>query len=144
MSIFADCYVLVQVRSRDRIDAFLNHFLPERELVIENWIIPYSAGSGAGTIIDDVDRLIAYCLDHANEYQVICWHTLRDMPPRIAEVYFTNDGAMLFCLSSHEGEDEQGWLQRLKDFVGTAIGYITYENPPPMNAKAFMQVYESL
>lgn len=144
MPLYADCYVLVEARSRDRIELFLSHFLPQRVIGVNGWIVPNGVPPDSGTEIKDVDEVIAHCMRNPNEYQVITWRSTKDTPPRIAEVYFTDDGNMIFSLSSYEGEDEDKWLQQLKDFFDTVTGYIAYEAPPPASAKEFRRICASL
>ncbi|MCP4535961.1 MAG: hypothetical protein GY832_02345 [Chloroflexi bacterium] len=141
---FADYYVLVQARSIEHIESFLNHFLPEREIIIDNWIVPFGTPADSGTAIEIVDDLITYCLENPNEYQSISWRSTKNIPPRLAEVYFTDDREMIFGLSSFQGEDEDNWLQKLEDFFGTDIGYIAYEKPPPTSGKEFRKICTSL
>ena len=106
--------------------------------------MPFGATADSGTVIEDVDDLIAYCLENPDEYQSISWHSIKDTPPRIAGVYFTEDGAMIFCLSSYEGEDKDNWLRKLKSFFDTDVGYIAYEIPPPSSGEEFRRIYTSL
>lgn len=139
---FADCYVLTNKRSREFITSFLDTFLPNRQQAASQYGIPQFSES-PDLLFTNVDELITYLEQHSNEMQAIYWLNKEASPLRGAMCIFTSDGKLiagLYCESLRpDTRCETVYLQRLKEFCGSTIGLIEYEQPAAQDTPEFLQ-----
>jgi hypothetical protein len=142
MGEFADCYVLVPERSKQLIDDFLDVFLPERKEYADEYEVPQYSDE-PGYTFSSVDELIGHLVTSVSEPYSIYWASTGEGDVRFAMCFFTNDGWLILGLSTeakvNDTSREDYALNLLKRFASNGIGYITYEEPPPLNSKQFME-----
>lgn len=134
MSIQADCYVLVEKRSKEVILNFLNFFLPYRKESADEYEIPQYADRPE-QVLESATELIDYMVTNSKEIHSIYWHTIEEgLPIKGAMCFFIEDGHMILginCITYFPDTTlEDKHFQQLKEFANTDIGYVTYEEPP--------------
>jgi hypothetical protein len=139
MGYYADCYVLTNNRTKMFVDRFLNTFIPNRKEQAEIYEVPQY---GKETIeeFDSADRLIDYLELNVNTPHTIYWENIDNIEPRFANCFFTDDNNLIVGLGINANEKtEDELLLKLMDFCGTTEGYITYEQPAPINSREFVE-----
>ncbi len=137
----ADCHVLVNSRSAETIRAFLNEFLSQRECATLGWII--AEETEAEWEIVDANELIEFCIKNPHEAHAIYWHSLNEDERRHAWIFFTDDGATIYGLMcfDEDNKQEDELLERMKQFLGSEIGYVSYVEPPPSSASQYTSLF---
>ena len=149
MGYYADIYVGLRTRSKEKAIAFLDHFLPERG--VSGVGCPFPVREDQSELIDtDVNDLMMRLEREKNVNYSLYWHSIdKQNPNRNGMLFYTNDGAIIFGISrdvlgntstSHEDE----CLDAMKEYLKTDIGYITYESPPPDSYTEFKKIVASL
>ena len=141
----ADCYVLVNSRSKRRVEEFLTHFLPRHRSSADEFEIPQYSDRPDRVFHSAADAL-SYLEENPNEAHALYWANEDKTDPRHGMVFPTIDGQMIFGLSC-DCEDERlpgQVLERMKAFLKSPNGYILFEEPPPRSAEEFVSVVKSL
>ena len=140
----ADCHVLVSSRDRNTIERFLNAFLPEGECRTDVWIV--AENTEREMEITNVNDLIEFCVEHSTEAQSIYWQGLNEHSRRCAWIFFTDDGATIYgltCFEENEAQEDE-LLEKLKQHVGSRIGYVSYVEPPPYSALEYTHIFNAI
>lgn len=137
-----DCYVFVEKRDGSLIDLFLNEFLPERKEAADDYLVPEYSDNPSHEFQSAPD-LIEFLCDNKKETYAIYWNSKRDEDPSNAMVFFTEDGGMIFGLSCDaDGGNSKTYLQKMKNFLKSELGYIAFEEPPPGTKAEFLDYAE--
>lgn len=149
MAYYADIYVALETRSKEKAIAFLDHFLPERREGGVGCASPVYEDQSE-LIYTDVNDLMMRLEREKNANYSLYWHSIdKQHPNRHGMLFYTNDGAIIFGISrnvlgntstSHEDE----CLEAMKDYLKTDVGYITYESPPPDSYTEFKKIVARL
>jgi hypothetical protein len=146
MGYFADCYVIINSRSKKLVNHFLDHFLPEREERTREYQVPQYADH-PDISFDNVSDLMAFLEVNPSSYQAIYWgNKSKEHPNQYGMTFYTKDGYLIFGISrdvagdSSDTQAEDECLQELKHFFETDEGYITYEKHPPDNYDEFIRI----
>jgi hypothetical protein len=140
----ADCYVLVDSRSKKLVGEFLSHFLPSRRSCADEFEMPQFSDNPE-VVFRTEDEALSYLEEHPNETHALYWANEMSVEPRYGMVFPTNDGQIIFGLSC----DDQDllipgqFLERMKTFLKSSKVYIAFEEPPPNSADEFMTVMKS-
>ena len=148
---YADCYVLTENRSKEWVYRFLDRFLPERVVFQDEFEIP-SFAKEPRIVFSTVDELLDYLEINIHESYSLYWKNLKnDTLPRAMST-FTSDGYLILGLSckrksrrTETNEFGVDWsianekLMKMKQFTGSAYGYITLEEPLPDKKVDFLQ-----
>jgi len=116
---------------------FLDHFLPDREETADEYLVPQFSETPK-IEFRDAEKLLAYLCETPDEPHAVYWRSKADCDPGFAMVFPTTGGQIVYGLSV--GENELEFLETLKSFVDSPIGYIDFENPPPDNPTDFEKV----
>jgi hypothetical protein len=134
----ADIYILTDNRSPDIIERFIKAFLPNGKEAAEDYVVPYLTSDNPKYIFDTTQEIISYCCNNPYEEQAIYWNNpSHTEQPHSAMIFFTNDGKLLLGLSTNDEDLAVEYLNKLKDFSKSQIGYITIEEPPALNSEEF-------
>jgi hypothetical protein len=142
---FADCYVLVNSRSKSRVEEFLVHFLPERRSSADEFEIPQYSDA-PDRVFHSAEEALSYLEKSPSEGHALYWANKSSGEPRRAMVFPTVDGQMIFgisCDSHAEGKADK-MLEKMKELLRSSCGYIAYEEPPPRSAEEFISIVNSL
>ena len=146
MSYLADCYVLVNNRSKEQINDFLDVFVPNREETSSEYEVP-QYGNETIHIFASTDLLIDHLVTNTNEPYSIYWKSVDDGDIRYGMCFFTNDAQLVLGLSIRtNGKDasiQDEAFELMKKFSGSSEGYITYEETAPFNSAEFMEIVRS-
>ena len=143
---YADCYVLSDNRTTEFVREFLEEFLPQRKESADEYFVPMYSNNPKRRF-NEATKLIDYlCLNSSFE-NTIYWSNSSKSEPKGAMCFFTDDGKIIFglyCNTKYENtEIEDHILTKMKKFIGSEVGLITYEEPAPHNSKEFHRmVYE--
>jgi len=137
MSGYYDVYVLALERSAATALRFLEEFAPRREQSAVDYHFPQHSDR-PGTVLTAARDAIRYCLDHPSESQSFYFCNLGDGPAHVM-LFFTEDRRLILGLSVDAGEAEDSF-KRLREYAGSQIGYVTFEEPPPATASEFRQL----
>ncbi|MBT1696711.1 hypothetical protein KK083_07490 [Fulvivirgaceae bacterium PWU4] len=96
--------------------------------------------------MNSTDELIDYLIANPTDRFSISWRNKdRSTGLHNIDLFFTNDGHLILglsCIANDEEADE--WLKKIMDFCRETNGYITFEQPPPLNATDFLAIVASL
>jgi hypothetical protein len=137
---YSDVYVLAQERSVTAAERFLDAFAPDREQSAEDYVFP-QYGEQPLVVVKSAAEAIRYCEAHPAEAQSLNFRNLGAGPAH-AMLFFTRDGGLILGLSVVEREDN--WFTRLKQHVGSEVGYITFESPPAATVAEFRELAASV
>lgn len=151
MGQFADIYIALKTRSKQKGIDFLNHFLPQREESADGYEFPqYSNKSEIE--FDSVDELMNQLETEKNsEYNLYWRNTDESNPNKHGMLFYTKDEAIIFGISrdadifghlNTKNEDE--CLILMKEYFQTKIGYITYEDTPTDTYNEFVEKVNEL
>lgn len=151
MGYLADIYVIQITRSKQRIDDFLNHFLPNRtESAVDYWLPEYAdVPTHEFNNADDLMRFLEIN-DHFSSR--IYWNNTDEQHlNKHAMIFYNEDGSTIFGISRNADmsgnlntENEDQCLAEMKSYFGTHLGYIHYENPPADSFEAFVAIVNQL
>jgi hypothetical protein len=136
-----DIYVLSPKRSTVEIARFLDRFLPDREETADEYVIPQFSDTPE-IEFRDAETLLTYLCENPNEPHAVYWLSKAACDPRCAMVFPMTGGQIVYGLSVEENEQE--YLETLKTFMDSPIGYIDFENPPPDSPSDFEKVASDL
>jgi tetratricopeptide (TPR) repeat protein len=146
MPVLVDCYVLVNFRSKILVDSFLSHFLPHHKRLSQvgkrcaaDYEVPqYSPLSNR--VFKSAAELFSHLEEHPNEGDALYWENEESGEPRMGMVFPTIDGQLVFGLSCNYEDDglPNRLLERMKTFLNSSNGYVTYEESPPRTAQDFI------
>jgi hypothetical protein len=151
MGQFADIYVAVRTRSKQKATAFLNHFLPQRIESAGEYEYPqYSRETEKE--FDTVEELLSYLETEKSAAYNLYWRSTDETNPnKHGMLFFTKDGALIFGISrdAYLEEDlntrnEDECLELMKGYFQTDLGYITYEGVPPDTYREFVEIANEL
>jgi hypothetical protein len=140
----ADCHVLVTSRNKEAIERFLNTFLPERKCATDGLIV--EENTEREREITDENELIEFCIKRPTEACAIYWQGLNEHSRRCAWICFTEDGATIYgltCFEENEAQEDE-LLEKLKQHVGSRVGYISYVKPPPQSASEYTDIFNAI
>ncbi len=137
---YADVWILVDKRDSKIVKPFLVHFLREFKSGIDEWGIPNAAKIEEQIFVEDWWEVASYCESHPEEYQCLFWSSMRQQDPFHAQIDFTDDAQMIFCLVVEQERREVQWLEELKAYFGSSNGFISYNCAAPQNAREFLEV----
>lgn len=148
---YADCYIITENRTKEYLYRFLDRFLPERHVFLDEFEIPASANDSR-KIFCTIDELLDYLEKQPKIHCYISWKNLTDDELPFAECMFTNDGFLILgltCKRKHQQDSvdpflvdygiAKNYFQQLQEFASGATGYITVETPPPENRIEFLK-----
>ena len=151
MGQFADIYIAVKTRYKQKGIDFLNHFLPQREESADEYEFPQYS-SKKEIEFDSVDDLMIYLETDKNAEYNLYWRSIDDSNPnKHGMLFYTKDEAIIFGISrdadiggnlNTENEDE--CLKLMKEYFQTDIGYITYEDTPTDTYNEFIEKINEL
>ena len=141
---FADCYVLAPERTATFVTAFLNHFVPNRREMADEYEFNYP-GQPEPFVFVSADACIDFLAINPGIPYTLYWENNNDSDIRFANCFFTDDGFLVIGLSceceAHPvTTTEDGVFGQLQTFCGHAPGYITYESAAPDNSIAFLEI----
>jgi len=134
MSGFHDIYVLAPDRSAKVAQSFLDAFVPDREQSAEEYL------TSDGTNLHSADSVICHCVNHQHESQNIYFRNL-SCGPAHAMLFFTSDGGLFLGLSVVDAERD--YLEKLKRYAASEVGFIAFEEPPPDTVAEFCRFSET-
>jgi hypothetical protein len=137
---YCDVYVLSPERSATAAERFLDTFAPKREQSAEEYVFPQFAEQPLRAL-KSAREAIQYCEIHSGEAQSLYFRNLGAGPAH-AMLFFTSDGGLILGVSVVDQENE--WITRLKEYVGTEFGYIAFESPPAATAAEFRELAASV
>ena len=140
--IWADIYVLVDDRSIDRVRAFLDRFLPNREEMADEYEVPQYSDEPK-VMFKAASELMEFCANNTSEVHAIYWKSTSSGEPRCAMVFYTRDAAMILGISIDDESLEESFLAQMKDFCNSSEGLILYEQPPPDSRNKFRRLVDS-
>ena len=140
---YSDCYVLSDNRTEKFIFEFLNHFIPERNEIANEYEYPQYEDE-AEFIFQNDYQIIKFLSQQTNAEYSLYWNNNLNEDLKGAMVFFTSDKKIIFGLfcttlkSNTKIEDK--YLQKLKLFTKSKYGYITYEKIPEMDSSKFIEI----
>lgn len=133
-----DCYVLAPERSKGLVLRFLEEFLPQREASFEP-VDPYEA---LGLDPEEqIDTALEYLEEFPEADYSFYWKNRSEGAPLHGFVCFNSDGSLILGLSPSTDDDHSvalEYLRAMQTFVGTQVGLICVESPPPGSRSEFL------
>ena len=136
-----EIYVLCKGRSQVLVLTFLEHFLPNREEVAEDYPYPEYADIPKH-VYDDHKEIIGALEKDINKSYSLYWNDTSDGDIRSAMIFFTEDAGMIAGITVAAGE-EGAWLKKLSDCLGGRYGYVGFDAPPPETKAEFIDFCKS-
>lgn len=138
---YADSYVLLNSRSRSIMRKFLETFLPRREEMTDEYLIPMYATQPQYTFTN-ADELMAFLENNPGEEHSIYWRNLdKQEEIKFGMVFYTTDGRIIVGVSTVGKSPSELTVVssyiRLKNYFNSDTGCITIEEPPPSNSVEF-------
>lgn len=138
----ADCYVLVNNRTKKYIHSFLDRFIPNREESANEYEVPQYSDNPL-IIFQTADELITHLAENLHLNHTIYWRNKSDSELQGAMCFFTNDGNVIVGLYCHsrtgDPRIENEYFRQLKEFCHSEIGYIAYEEPADHSTAEFIE-----
>lgn len=142
----SDIYVIKKTRSKSAGIRFLNEFIPSREYSGITCELGLSNHSRENQL--DISTLMDSLEADQEKVQSLYWRCLdRQSDVSHGMIFYIENGYMIFGLSRYAANEvdesdieEQKCLGRMKRFIGSEIGYITFECPPEDVYENFSQL----
>lgn len=123
-----ELYALGEDRSAEAVLRFLDHFLPEREAIADEFTVPEFSDNPIEEFRTDRE-LIEYMGTHTSESYAVYWNDRVLGSFKQAMVFYTTDGKVIYGLAvENAGEDD---LQELTEFVRARYSRMGDEQRPP-------------
>jgi hypothetical protein len=138
----ADIYVLANSRSAALVERFLDRFLPDRVPTATEYEVPQYTERPL-IVFSEATELIRLCESRPEFGHAVYWEHAEVMgEPRAAHVHFLSDGGLVLGLSTarRERPAQDRLLSELREFAGSGVGYITYEEPPASSSAEFQRL----
>lgn len=122
------CQVLVERRSAELIYAVLNEFLPGYESINLDYV---GKPDDENAVFRSEDEMVRCYIEAPSVRQTFYWNKYHDNPESMTVgVNITNDDQMVFSLTfDGTQQTESEYYLRLKRFLESSIGVISYVNP---------------
>jgi len=145
-----DCYVITNRRDKAFILSFLDRFVPNRKETADEYEFPQYS-SQPQMIFPTADQLMTFMEKTPFEPHTIYWaNEQRNDFLTHCMCFYTEDGFLILGGSCHRRLKHPGtieidmtytenFLKELKDFSKSEHGYITFEEPPPINMVEFLK-----
>lgn len=144
---FADCYVLTDKRTESFVDKFLNHFIPDRREVADEFEVAQYEDNPI-EMFKTAKEAVTFLVNNKNIKHSIYWANPNKSDLRGAELFFTDDAHIImgiYCETKYPNtEIEDKIFKELKEFCKSDEGYITYEDTPPHNSKEFREEIKNM
>ena len=134
-----DCYVLVNSRSPEAIQRFLDRFVPVREEMASEYEVPQYSES-PHHIFQTASELLQYLANHPEEHHAIYWRSVDQSVAERAMVFPTDDGAVIFGLSCPTESVAECVLLQMKALLASDVGCIRFEMPAPRSSAEFIRM----
>jgi hypothetical protein len=143
---FADCYVLTNNRTESFVEEFLNHFVPDRrEIADEFQVSPYL--ENPVEIFKTAQEAIKFLVENKSVKHSIYWENPTKSDLKGAELFFTDDSHIImgiYCETKYPiTEIEDKIFKEMQGFCKVDEGYITYEEVAPHNSAEFREIIKS-
>ena len=135
---YYDVYVLCADRSSVSFDKF-RAFLTDAEEAAAEYEFPHFAEIKE-FITKDVSVILEKLFLEKEEDYAIYWRVNLDEGITSAMMFFTDDGYIIYGLTVAENKAEN-MLGILKKIFSSEFGGITFEQPPPLNSKEFIETF---
>lgn len=135
---------MVQQKSKETISKVLNEFLPNYEKLE---LSVYSKIHNEDYIFKSEDEIISYFIETSNLRQTFYWTKEKDnLDKTMVGVTITNDNMLIISLTLDGTlETEAKYYTKLKQFLNSDIGVISYINPAEYeNGKDFIEKYGAI
>ena len=122
------CNVLAKERSKQLIENVLNEFIPNYEkLNLDYADTPNEEANN----FNSEDEMIQFFVTNKEKKQVFYWNSYYDNPDKImVGANFTGDNHLIISLTFDGTEEtEKKYFKKLKSFLNSEIGVISYLNP---------------
>ena len=143
---FADCYVLTSNRSHDFVNELLNHFIPKRQAMGDEFEMPQNT-ENPNRSFGTLTQLIVHLAKSKNVPCALYWRNMENSELKGVQLFFTDDGYLIcgiYCATKFPNTDiEDLYLGQLKKFCNSDIGYISYEEPPVKNKYDFITITQN-
>jgi hypothetical protein len=145
-----DIYILLNGRSRNLIESFLNRFIPGGVANLDEFVIPELSLNPRLTF-DSLADLIDYLSEDGTEEYYISWYNSDQSGPEIGLVAFTRDGGAIaglrFSMESVASEVLRvippvvvNTLREMGEFTASKFGCVLKEEPPPDTVEEFVEI----
>jgi hypothetical protein len=118
-----DCYVLVNGRSPEVVQRFLDRFVPVREEMASEYEIPQYS-ERPDHVFQTASELLQYLAKHPEQHHAIYWRAIEQGIAEHAMVFPTKDGAIIFGLSCATEDLAVQALSEMKTFLASDVGSI--------------------
>ncbi len=133
----AEVYVEMTERSRRASVAFFDAVLPLREERRDLYEVPDFTDTPT-RVHETADALLLDLEANPTEPYAVCMGATRPGWPRMAMLFFTEDGGCIAGVVVPE-DDAVEWLERLSECVGGEFGYAVHHQRPPDTLREFRQ-----
>jgi hypothetical protein len=135
-----ELYALGNDRTARFARVFLDHYLPAREPAQADYPVPEHADDPR-VVFETEDEILEYLEARPAEPYGLYWNTRSNGFPRMAMLFYTRDGKVIFGLADQMDDP----VLRLRDhatFVGAEYSVIQWEERPPETSHEFIEVCE--
>lgn len=133
-----EVYVECSSRRANVARCFLDHFLPMRREVADEYPFPELSDEPLLTFSTAAD-LICRLESELSESYAVYWERMDDGEPFQAMLFFTEDGGMIAGLSASRSEPAELLLE-LANIVGGRYGVVVGEQRPPAIMESFVEM----
>jgi len=135
---YADIYIVVKTRSKEKAIEFLDHFLPNREESADEYEFPQYGHKKEREFANALHVMSFLESSTSCEYNIYWRNTDSKNVNRHGMLFYTRDEAIIFGISRdadingpHNSENEVDCLNNMKAYFNTKNGCITYEDEVP-------------
>jgi hypothetical protein len=138
---YYDVYVLCEDRSPVSFNKFRSSFLRDAEEATYEYEFPRFA-ENKEFITRDLSVILEKLYLEKKEDYAIYWRVSLYGSITAAMMFFTDDGYVIYGLTVAE-DNAENMLEILKKLFSSEIGGITFEQPPPLNSREFIEAFRA-
>ena len=133
--------MLAPDRSVEKVNAFLDHFLPHRNVSTTEFFVLESSAAPE-KVFHSEREIMAYLEEHPEEPYGLYWNDANMGSFDVAMAFYTSDGQVIYGLA-FSTQDPAGLLGEMEAFVGTTYSLRDYGGRPPSCSEEFINLSNS-
>lgn len=131
-----EIYVLCNKRNRDEALQILDHFIPQRRELAEDYPFPRFT-EAPDKVFYNTKEIMKQLETHPDEEYALYWENSAEEVPRQSILVYTEDGALVVGFVVPENVEEE-WLKKIALFTEGKYGFSAFEEYPPSTIPEFI------
>ena len=131
---FTDIYVVSKKRDKETINSFFERFMPEAEPSADEFEFPQYSDDPE-VVVGDARKALELCLSSTNIEYRLYWRNKAHSKPAHAMLFFLEDGALIYGLSTETSNAKyaEELFEKLKVVIKSNVGYLAWESAPDVS-----------